>query len=290
MESGQPFDCVAVLGPGLIGGSVLRAVRARFPQVRLTAWARRPEAVEELRGSPGLVDFASDEVNEAIEGADCIILAMPTGFMGEVVARMDPFPAGSMVLVTDVGSVKAPVAREIGPLVKARGGRFLGSHPMAGSEKKGLQYADASLFEGAAVILTPDGTDIDEEANLHSLSAFWKSLGGVISVLTPERHDEVVAAISHLPHLAAAALVRSVLSRDPGAGSLSGGGFRDTTRVAGGPEDMWAGILTDNRVSLSMQLGEFIRELESWKEALDVLDRDRLLSFLSEARRLRETL
>lgn len=290
MESGQPFDCVAVLGPGLIGGSVLRAVRAKFPRVRLTAWARRPEAVEELRGSPGLVDFASDEVNEAIEGADCIILAMPTGFMGEVVARMDAFPAGSRVLVTDVGSVKAPVAREIGPLVTARGGRFLGSHPMAGSEKKGLQYADASLFEGAAVILTPDGTGMDQEANLHSLSAFWKSLGGVISVLTPERHDEVVAAISHLPHLAAAALVRSVLSRDPGAGSLSGGGFRDTTRVAGGPEDMWAGILTDNRVAVSRQLGEFIRELESWKEALDVLDRDRLLSFLSEARRLRETL
>jgi len=246
--------------------------------------------VEELRRSQGLVDFASDKVNETIEGADCVILAMPTGFMGEVVAQMDAFPAGQRVLVTDVGSVKAPVVREIGPLVEARGGHFLGSHPMAGSEKKGLCYADASLFEGAAVILTPPGAVEDQGEDLRNLTAFWESLGGVISILTPEKHDELVAAISHLPHLVAAALVRAVLSREPGAGSLSGGGFRDTTRVAGGPEEMWTGILTDNREAVSRQLGQFIRELESWKEALDVLDRDRLLSFLSEARRLRETL
>jgi len=247
--------------------------------------------VEELRRIPGLVDFASAEVNEAIDGAGCIVLAMPTGFMGEVVSRIHGFPAGSGTLVTDVGSVKAPVVREIGPLVRSKGGRFLGSHPMAGSEKKGLQYADASLFVGAAVILTPDGEEgIGAETDLQRLTAFWKSLGGVVSVLTPEKHDERIGAISHLPHLVAAALVRSVLGREPAAGSLSGGGFRDTTRIAGGPEDMWAGILSDNRDAVSKQLGELIRELESWKEALDVLDRDRLLSFLSEARRLRETL
>lgn len=265
-------------------------MRSRFPGVGLTAWARRPEALEELRRIPGLVDFASDDVNQAIEGAGCIILAMPTGFMGEVVSRISSFPAGSEILVTDVGSVKAPVAREIGPLVRAKGGRFLGSHPMAGSEKKGLQHADASLFEGAAVILTPVGEVATEEVDLQRLAAFWESLGGVVSVLTPEEHDERVGAISHLPHLVAAALVRSVLGREPAAALLSGGGFRDTTRIAGGPEDMWAGILSDNRDAVSKQLGELIHELESWKEALDVLDRDRLLSFLSEARRLRETL
>ena len=246
----------------------------------------------ELQAESGLVDFASENVNEAIKGADCIILAMPTGYMRGVVEQMDPFPAGSAVLVTDVGSVKAPVVNEIGPLVRARGGRFIGSHPMAGSEKKGLQYADPALFEKAAVVLTPEKKAEGDRSgdSLARLTAFWESLGGIVTILSPERHDELVAAISHLPHLVAAALARSVLSREPESGALSGGGFRDTTRVCGGPEEMWAGILSDNRKAVARQLGEFIGELESWKEALDSLDRDRLLRFLSEARQLRETL
>lgn len=281
---------MAVLSPGLIGGSVLRAIRAKHPGTRLSAWARRPEAVAELLAAPGLVESASTDVNEAIAGADCLILAMPTGNMAEVVAQMAPFPPGSQVLVTDVGSVKAPVVREIGPLVSERGGIFIGSHPMAGSEKKGLAFADASLFEKAAVILTPGDGIGSDDPSLGRLTLFWEDLGGIVTLLDPARHDELVGAISHLPHLVAAALARSVLSRVPEAAPLSGGGFRDTTRVAGGPEGMWAGILADNHLAVSEQLGELIRELELWKEALDTLDRERLLSFLSEARALRGSL
>ena len=281
---------MAVLSPGLIGGSVLRAIRARHPGTRLSAWARRPEAVAELLAVPGLVESASTDVNEAIAGADCLILAMPTGNMAEVVAQMAPFPAGSQVLVTDVGSVKAPVVREIGPLVSERGGIFIGTHPMAGSEKKGLAFADASLFEKAAVILTPGDAIESDDPSLRRLTLFWEDLGGIVTLLDPARHDELVGAISHLPHLVASALARSVLGRVPEAAPLSGGGFRDTTRVAGGPEGMWAGILADNHLAVSEQLGELIRELEMWKEALDTLDRDRLLSFLSEARSLRGSL
>jgi len=246
--------------------------------------------VAELLAESGLVEVASTDVNEAIAGADCLILAMPTGNMAEVVGQMTAFPAGSNVLVTDVGSVKAPVVEEIAPLVAARGGVFIGSHPMAGSEKKGLSFADASLFEKAAVILTPTDGTAAGDADLRRLRDFWETLGGIVTLLTPERHDELVGAISHLPHLVASALARSVLSRVPEAAPLSGGGFRDTTRVAGGPEGMWAGILSDNHLAVSGQLGELIRELEMWKEALDTLDKDRLLSFLSEARTLRGTL
>jgi prephenate dehydrogenase len=276
-----------VLAPGLIGGSLLRALRVHSPGTSLTAWARRPEAVEELRREPGLVDLASTVVDEAIEGADCLVLAMPTGHMASVVAQMSPFPVGSQVLVTDVGSVKAPVVREIGPLVRQRGGVFIGSHPMAGSEKKGLAHADAGLFQGAAVVLTPGDGD---SVLLPRLEAFWTRLGGVVSHLSPERHDELVAGISHLPHLVAAALARSILAWEPGAVSLSGGGFRDTTRVAGGPEEMWADILADNREAVSIRLAAYLSELQIWKDALDTLDRDRLRDLLSEARRLRGTL
>ncbi len=278
---------MAVLAPGLIGGSLLRALRVHSPETSLSAWARRPEAVQELCAAPGLVDLASTVVDEAIEGADCLVLAMPTGHMASVVEQMSSFPVGSRVLVTDVGSVKAPVVRAIEPLVRERGGVFIGSHPMAGSEKKGLLHADAGLFQGAAVVLTPG----DGEADLlPRLEAFWTRLGGVVSHLSPERHDELIAGISHLPHLVAAALARSVLAWEPGAVSLSGGGFRDTTRVAGGPEEMWADILADNREAVSSRLSAYLSELQAWKDALDILDRDRLRDLLSEARRLRSTL
>lgn len=264
-------------------------MRQRTPSVELRAWARREASVEELRSHAGLVDLATGDLGEAVSGADCVVLAMPTGHMADVVGRIAAFASvdGAPALVTDVGSVKGPVVREIGPLVRERGGCFLGSHPMAGSEKKGLAFAEAGLFDGAAVILTPEPGD---EARVPALQRFWEQLGGVVSILEPAVHDELVAGISHLPHLVAAALVRSVLGRQPDSVELSGGGFRDTTRVAGGPEEMWSGILADNAPAVSAQLGQFIEELRSWKEALDLLDRDRLISLLSEARRLRGTL
>lgn len=272
----------------MIGGSLLLAVRRWEPATVLSAWARRPESVEELRAEPGLVDLATGDIEEAVEGADGVVLAMPVEHMAAAVGRIGRFSPGT--LVTDVGSVKGSVVREMGPLVAERGGRFLGSHPMAGSEKKGLRHAEAGLFEGAAVILTPEGAEAREGGDTERLTRFWEGLGGRVTILDPDRHDALVAGISHLPHLAAAALVRAVLGREPASAGLSGGGFRDTTRVASGPEEMWSGILVDNSEAVSEQLGVYLEELQTWKEALDSLDRDRLRDLLCDARRLREIL
>ncbi len=287
-ESELPFRSVAVLGPGLIGGSLVLAIRARWPDCELRCWARREEAVAELRDRFGDSLAASTSVPEMVDGAECVILAMPTGSMAGVVDQMSPFSGSQEVVVTDVGSVKGPVQQEIGPMITALGGDFVGSHPMAGSEKSGLYHADGDLFDGAAVIMTPVAAQ--SEALLSRLQQFWEGLGAVVSQMTPEAHDELVARISHLPHLVAAALIRAMLKENPGAAKFSGGGFRDTTRVAGGLEAMWTGILADNHEAVSGQLSSLISELESWKVALDTLDRERLRSFLSEARELRETL
>lgn len=240
----------------------------------------------ELRARPGLVDLATSRLDEAVAGADCVVLAMPTGSMASVVEGIGAFEpqGGRKVLVTDVGSVKEPVVRQIGPLVRARGGDFVGSHPMAGSEKKGLAHAEADLFEGAPVILTPQP---ESGGDLERLTHFWERLGGAVTRLSPDRHDDLVAGISHLPHLVAAALIRSVLGEAPEAAALSGGGFRDTTRVAGGPEEMWADILHDNREAVSRVLSAHLDELQRWRDALDRLDRDRLRDLLYDARRLR---
>ncbi|MDF1739699.1 MAG: prephenate dehydrogenase/arogenate dehydrogenase family protein [Verrucomicrobiales bacterium] len=287
-ESELPFRSVAVLGPGLIGGSLVLAIHSRWPDCELRCWARREEAVVSLRERFGDSLTASTSVPEIVEGAECVILAMPTGFMAGVVAQMTPFPDSHEVVVTDVGSVKGPVQEEIGAMVSALGGHFVGSHPMAGSEKSGLDHADGDLFESAAVIMTPEAAT--SEALIDRLQQFWEGLGAMVSEMSPEAHDELVARISHLPHLVAAALVRSMLKENPGAAKYSGGGFRDTTRVAGGLESMWTGILADNHEAVSGQLSSLISELESWKVALDTLDREQLHRFLSEARELRETL
>lgn len=284
------FQRIAVLGPGLIGGSVLHAVRDRVPGVELTAWARRAETVEQLRSAPGLVDVATESLDEAVEGADCVILAMPTGAMASVVERIGRFAAERPVLVTDVGSVKGSVQREIEPLVRERGGRFIGSHPMAGSENAGLEHAEADLFVEAVVIMIDEDGASAGDPLFALLRHFWEVLGSRVSVTTSDEHDRIVASISHLPHLVAAALVRAVLGRDAGVGAFSGGGFRDTTRVSAGPDEMWAGILSDNREAVLAELERYLGELESWKEALATLDRDRLRGFLSEARELRRSL
>jgi prephenate dehydrogenase len=159
---------------------------------------------------------------------------------------------------------------------------------MAGSEKTGIEHAESDLFEGAAVILTP-GPEVDPE-DFSALQSFWAFLGGETSSMSAQAHDETVAAISHLPHLVASALIRSVMERDAGFAAFSGGGFRDTTRVAAGPAEMWTGILLDNHEALSGQLGAFIGELELWKAALDSLDSEQLRRFLSRSQELRSSI
>lgn len=269
---------------------MLRAVRRYLPDVRLQAWARREETRDLLRRDEARIDFVAESLSEAVSGADLVMLAMPTGAMAGVVSAIGPGALSPETLVTDVGSVKGPVIDTVAPLVVAAGARFLGSHPMAGSEKTGVEFAETDLFQGASVILTPDAAGSASVRDGETLRAFWERLGGVVSVRSATEHDRIVAAISHLPHLVAAALVRSILQTDPGAALFSGGGFRDTTRVAGGPEEMWSGILTDNQAAVSERLGQLIADLESWKEVLDRLDREQLRGFLSEARQLRESL
>ncbi|MEM9016313.1 MAG: prephenate dehydrogenase/arogenate dehydrogenase family protein [Verrucomicrobiota bacterium] len=280
---------MAVLGPGLIGGSVLKAARASDPAVELRVWARREMAVAELKASSGLVDLATNSVSEVVTGADLVILAMPIDHMATVVEQFPRFEEGEGPIVTDVGSVKEQVVATVGALVREKGGSFLGSHPMAGSEKAGFENATPNLFENAAVILTPETTNSHEE--ITQLGSFWESLGAHVSALPADQHDLVVARVSHLPHLLSAALVRMVMLSDADAAvRYSAGGFRDTTRISAGPEEMWTGIFLENADAVKGELERLIEDLEKWRDALDTLDSDRLRSFLCEAREFRESL
>ncbi len=271
---------IAIIGPGLLGASIALAAR-RSGSVRVAIWARRPEIVEEVRARE-IADVVSTELDAVLADADTVVLCVPVGAMPalarEIVTRI-PVRA----LVTDVGSVKASVVAELAPIFRERG-RFIGSHPMAGSEKAGHAFASAELFDQRVCIVTPDA-DTAPDA-LVDVTAFWESLGCSVRTLTPVQHDEVVALVSHLPHLLAATLVNTVAAQNPDAFDFHGPGFFDTTRVASGEPDLWAEILRTNSAAVRASAEAMIEKL---REITTLLDREEpMKEFLNQAKTLRD--
>jgi len=188
-------------------------------------------------------------------------------------------------VITDAGSVKSPVVHKVEAVL---GGRFVGSHPMAGSERSGIEAARANLFQGAAAIVTPTPHS-DPEAT-ETVKALWQTVGCRVSTMNPEDHDDAVARVSHLPHAVAAALVNAINSRMPSAGALAGGGYRDTTRIAAGPPAMWREILLENKTPLIAGLDDLTNTLTELRHLLVTHDAPALEAYLARAKEIRDTL
>ncbi|MBL9150913.1 MAG: prephenate dehydrogenase/arogenate dehydrogenase family protein [Verrucomicrobiales bacterium] len=250
------FSRIAIFSPGLLGGSLVRAIhRQSAGSVEVRVWGRREEPLQCLRDE-GAATFASTNAAEVADGADLIVLAMTIGAMR---ATLEPvLAAGALApgaIVTDVGSVKGSVVAALEAPVTAAGGYFVGSHPMAGSEQKGLDHATADLFTDAACLITP--TTTSDPGAVDRVEDFWRWLGCRTARMSPERHDETVSRISHLPHVVASLVVEAALRESPDAAIYAGGGFRDTTRVASGPPEMWTEILLENRDAVLARLEQF---------------------------------
>jgi prephenate dehydrogenase len=277
------FSDISILGGGLLGGSLALALDQLPQPPRIRTWFRRPESVEPATaiGIPG----CTHDLSEAVRNADLIILAVPVGAMPPLIA--DAIAAGlpQRCLVTDVGSVKAAPHRTLQPLLSPHGIPFIGSHPMAGSERKGLAAVRADLFQNAACLLTNDG---NAPADLTAaLTEFWQQIGCRTSWMTADDHDRLVAHISHLPHIVAASAARICLA-DPSLGTFGGGGLRDTTRVAAGDPAMWAEIVTENRTALVSPLRHLISDLVSLLDTLETGDQEAARQWLAEAKHLRD--
>jgi prephenate dehydrogenase len=255
------FGTVAILGPGLIGGSLALALAERGLAGRLMIYARSPHALDAIR-TAGIDAELTGNPSEAVREADVVILCVPieamAGLVHEIRDALKP-----TALVTDVGSVKGSVVRDLEPLLDDRA-LWIGSHPMAGSEQAGFSAARADLFEDAAVILTPT-PHTRPEADRRA-EQFWQALGARVFHLSPAEHDDGVAQISHLPHLLVAALAAHVSGE---ALELAGGGFRDTTRIASGSPELWTEILSANGPAVARHLARLLRHLESLQSALE---------------------
>lgn len=273
---------VAIFGPGLLGGSLLLSLRKRQPATRLRVWARRPEALGPIRDKK-LADFSDTDPAAVAAGADLVVLCTPVGAMAGLVEKIIP-SLSPQSIVTDVGSVKAPVHEAIAPLARNKFS-WLGSHPMAGSEQSGLEAARENLFDGSLTILTPVSST--PETTVASLRSFWESVGSRTITCDPAEHDRRVAAISHLPHLLAAILVNAA---DADARAIAGPGFRDVTRIAAGPAGMWTEILLENKEAVLRALDALEAGSREARRALAEGNAAEITSLLHKACQARRSL
>lgn len=279
------FSQVAILGGGLLGGSLALALGAQRGPAGVRLWARRDETVETARAIG--ISGATGDLAEAVRGADLIVLAVPVGSMPDLVSRALTAGLAPGCLITDVGSVKRAPHQTIEPLIAGSGCYFIGSHPMAGSERGGLEAGSAGLFQNAACLLTQGRETPADRAT--ALEHFWQSVGCRTHWMEPGAHDELVARISHLPHLVAAAAALVSLEH-PADGAFGGGGLRDTTRVASGNPGMWAEIVTENREALAGPLRATIAGLSTILSILERGDQDAARQWLEDAKHLRDQL
>jgi prephenate dehydrogenase len=276
---------LTILGPGLLGGSIGLAARHRKTAQRVALWARRPEAADEAL-KLGAADEAGTDLAKAVAGADLVVLATPIGAMRPLAEQLKPLLADGCV-VTDVGSVKYAVVTDLTHLLAGKA-RFVGSHPMAGSEQSGIEAARRDLFDGAVCIVTPrEDTD---KAALQIVHDFWKWLGGNVRTLAPQEHDEIVARISHLPHAVAATVVNVVCSDGAHPLNFVGPGFKDFTRIASGPAEMWTEICLENRQEIARALDQLIEELGKTRAALENADAVELRAMFKRAKHFRDEL
>lgn len=275
---------VTLIGVGLLGGSLGLALRQRSLAKTVVGYVRRQASIEECVRA-GAADSATRNLLEAVADADLIVFCTPLGQMKELAEQMSP-ALKKDAIVTDVGSVKASVTKDLDPIVKKAGGHFVGSHPMAGSEKIGVAAARSDLFHNAICIVTAKTAS----TWARRVEDMWKSVGGRPLRLTPAQHDEFVSRSSHLPHVVAAELANYVLSpaHPPEQAAVCATGFRDTTRIASGSPEMWRDIALANRANLSRVLGVFIDDLKEFQHALDSENLAAIEDFFRSAKERRD--
>lgn len=276
------WNKVAIIGVGLIGGSIGCALRKRSLAGEVVGIVRR-EASGQAALAVGAVDRFTTELTQGVSGADLVVVCTGVGQIVEHVRQAGEHCLAT-ALLTDVGSTKRAIVEQL-TQVPPRQGRFVGSHPLAGSEQRGPQAASAELFVGRRVILTPPGLVSSEVVQIEG---FWKSLGAVVTTMDPAEHDRILATTSHLPHLVAAALAGAT---EPGWLPYTAGGWRDTTRVAAGDPALWREIFLANREEVCRSLAAFQERLRRFAEALDGEEAAaQVQAWLSEAKQVRDQL
>lgn len=275
------FNRLALIGCGLMGGSLALAMqRARLVR-HVVAYCPNPHTLQTAR-QMGVIHEAANYPADAVAQADLVVLAVPVAASESVFLSVaDSLPEHAIVM--DVGSTKQNVIEAAEAALGARIGQFVPAHPIAGKEVAGIAHADADLYRGKQVILTP--TRQTRIGALQQITALWEALGCKVQTMTPQAHDAAFAAISHLPHLTAFALMHSILHQDAAADTLAlgGSGFRDFTRIAASDPEMWRDIFLCNREEILLQTDLLIDALHTFARAMEANNGEQLQALITQA-------
>lgn len=283
------FDRVALIGIGLIGSSISHGCRRAGLAGSIVGSARTPATVETAMRL-GLIEQGFVSAAEAVEDADLVILCTPVGLCGPIAKEIARSLKPGAIL-TDVGSVKASIVKDVSPHVP-EGVHFVPGHPIAGTEQSGPEAGFAELFDGRWCILTPEPHT--DAAAVEKLKKFWEALGSKVEIMTPEHHDLVLAITSHVPHLIAYNIVNTAahLERvtDSEVIKFSAGGFRDFTRIAASDPIMWRDVFLNNKEAVLDMLGRFTEDLTMLQRAIRFGDGETLHRLFTEARAIRRNI
>lgn len=277
---------LAIIGTGLIGGSLARALREGGYVREIVAHTRSLNSMK-LAVELGVADYAETSIEGAAEGADMIIVSVPVGTMPEVFGRLAAI-ASRECIITDVGSVKSRIIQAAREALGEHFGRFVPGHPIAGTEQSGVASARADLFFGHRVILTPDA--VTDPGAVAAVRSMWEAAGGIVREMTAASHDAVLAASSHLPHVLAYALVDMLVRKDEHREifEFAAGGFRDFTRIASSDPTMWRDICLENREQIVALIENYSKDLGEIAKAISRDDGQWLIKTFTRAKHARE--
>ena len=287
MTASTPFTIrrLAIIGCGLMGGSVALALKRAGCVDHVVGYSRSAET-RETALDMGVIDEAAAGIATAVRDADMVILATPVGALATTLQIIAPHLSVDCIL-TDVGSTKSDVAAIAKQELGRHAARFVPSHPIAGKEHAGVLHAEADLYDERKVIMTP--LPHNALGAIGAVQAMWQICGADVVTMTPQNHDRVFAAVSHLPHLLAFSYINGLANQADSDTffALAGPGFRDFTRIAGANPDMWRDVFKSNRDAIKEQIDQFRTALDSFEAALDARDGAALEQFVERSRDIR---
>ncbi len=278
---------LAILGTGLLGASLARALKKRGLVKNISAWSRSAQTRAKCAKLTDVFNEVCESPTEAVRNANIVVMCVPTANIPEL-AREISQTLDDGAILTDVGSVKSDICEECAETIKSSKADFVGSHPMAGSEKIGPDFSDADLFEGRPCFVIK--SNCKSKTSVEIITEMWKSVGMQVYNVSASEHDAIVARVSHLPHLLAGTLCVASSKYNEELRKYVGPGFRDTTRVASGSPDIWDSIVFDNREEILKALKDYSVELNALINDIEKIDKSAMGTRLRSAKIFRDSI
>ena len=276
---------ITIIGVGLIGGSLARAVKKNNLAEVVFGFGRNLSRLESAQKS-NIIDQYSIDISEALDGASIVVIATPVGTFESILRELKPYITEGMI-ITDVGSTKTGIAKSAREILVEMASCFVPAHPIAGKEKSGFESSDEELFINKKVIITP--LEINTDKTINSLKKLWEDVGADVDFMSAESHDELLGMTSHLPHMLAFSLVNYLITQNPSASIYAAGGFKDFSRIASGDAVMWRDICLNNRDQIIAHIKGYQETLSALVDAIDNQDKDKLESFFRDAKTTRDS-